>query len=151
MQPTLEQTIAFAALQHEGQTDKAGSPYILHPLRVLNNLGHGATLSEQLAAVLHDVVEDCAVTLGELRRMGYAAEVIEAVDALTKRPEEVADYEAAIRPLAGNPIARRVKIADLTDNLDLRRIAELSKKDRARLVKYEWARNYLCQLESATI
>ena len=147
MQPTLEQTIAFAALQHEGQVDKAGAPYILHPLRVLNNLGREATLAAQMAAILHDVVEDCAVTLDELRRMGYPSEVVEAVDALTKRPEEMADYEAAIRRLSSNPIARRVKISDLTDNLDLTRIPKPTGKDRARLTKYEWARKFLTEIK----
>ena len=141
-------SIAFAATRHRGQVDKAGAPYILHPLRVMFNLGPYASEPERMAALLHDVVEDCDVSLDDLRALGYPAIVVEAVEALTKRPHEQDDYEAAIERVARNAIARRVKIADLTDNLDLSRIAAPTEKDRSRLEKYRRAREYLLSLET---
>lgn len=146
--PTLEDAISLAALKHKGQTDKAGAPYILHPLRVMANLGREASETERIAAVLHDVVEDCEVSSANLREIGFGEEVVEAVEALTKRGDEKSDYMKAIRRVAGNPVARRVKIADLTDNLDVSRIANPTEKDGARLEKYRAAREFLLELEN---
>lgn len=143
----LEDALIFSAQKHRGQVDKAGAPYILHPLRVMNFLGQNATESERIAALLHDVVEDCEVSLEDLRAMGFADEVIEAVDALTKRDDEKDDYMRAIRRVAQNPIARRVKIGDLTDNMDLSRISNPSENDRARLEKYRGAREFLQKIK----
>ena len=81
---TLEDTLIFAANAHRGQTDKAGQPYILHPLRVLNNLGLNAPLEHQMAALLHDVMEDCGVTRQMLKDQGFPEAVIVAVEHLTK-------------------------------------------------------------------
>jgi len=75
---TLERAIAIAAAAHAGQVDKAGQPYILHPLRVMLRV---ATEHERIAAVLHDVVEDTDVTLHTLAAEGFAPEVIAAVEA----------------------------------------------------------------------
>jgi (p)ppGpp synthase/HD superfamily hydrolase len=143
MSATLEDAIALAADRHRGQRDKSGAPYILHPLRVMLGLGATATPEERMAAVLHDVVEDCDVTLDELRRLGFSAAVVAAVDGLTKRPEEETDYMAAIRRAAANPVARRVKMADLTDNLDLSRISSPTEKDFSRLERYRKALDFL--------
>jgi guanosine-3',5'-bis(diphosphate) 3'-pyrophosphohydrolase len=128
---TLEQAIEIAARAHAGQVDKAGAPYVLHPLRVMLSV---KTPHEQMAAVLHDVVEDTPVTLEDLRAQGFPQEVLEAVEALTKRKGETR-LEAA-RRAARNPIARVVKLADVTDNLDLGRISHPSEKDYARLKEY---------------
>jgi (p)ppGpp synthase/HD superfamily hydrolase len=147
MKPTLEDAIILAATKHRGQIDKAGSPYLLHPLRVMFNLGPTATEEERMAALLHDIVEDTDVTFEDLRATGYPEAVIEAVQHLTKRPEEENDYEAAIRRVALNPIARKVKLADLQDNLDLTRIASPTAKDHARVEKYRKAREYLLATE----
>jgi (p)ppGpp synthase/HD superfamily hydrolase len=135
---TLERAIAIAALAHKGQVDKAGAPYVLHPLRMMLAV---KTPEARIAAVLHDVVEDTAVTLEELKGEGFPASVLEAVDALTKREGE--DYEAFIRRVAPNPIAREVKLADLRDNSDLSRIAEPTERDRERIRKYQRAIAYL--------
>jgi (p)ppGpp synthase/HD superfamily hydrolase len=99
------------------------------------------TPEARMAAVLHDVVEDTTVTLDELRAEGFPASVLEAVEALTKREGE--DYEAFIRRVAPNPIAREVKLADLRDNSDLSRIAEPTERDRERIRKYQRAIAYL--------
>ena len=143
MKPTLEDALIFAAQKHRGVPDKAGAPYILHPLRVMGNLGQNASENERIAALLHDVVEDCGVSLEDLRAMGYDEEVVVAVDALTKRADEKNDYMKAIRRVAQNRIARRVKIGDLTDNMDLERIADPSEKDRERVEKYRVAHAFL--------
>jgi (p)ppGpp synthase/HD superfamily hydrolase len=141
MAGTLERAIAIAAAAHEGQVDKAGAPYILHPLRMMLAVTAPET---RMAAVLHDVVEDGDVTLAQLGAEGFPASVVEAVDALTKRDGE--DYEAFIRRVAPIPIAREVKLADLLDNSDLSRIADPTKQDRARIEKYRRAMEYLRSL-----
>ncbi len=143
MKPSLEETLLFAVQKHHGQRDKAGQPYIFHPIRVMENLGKDATESERMAALLHDIVEDCDVSLGDLSALGYPDEVVEAIALLTKNEEGQRDYQKAIERVAPNPIARRVKIADLTDNLRLDRIPHPTLKDEARLEKYLAAKAYL--------
>ncbi len=129
--PTLEDAIALAVASHRGQTDKAGQPYVLHPLRVMLRVdGEHA----RMAAVLHDVVEDCGVTLDALRAQGYPEEVVSAVDALTKREGE--SYEQFVDRASAHPVARRVKLADVEDNMDIRRLRDVTEKDRARLARY---------------
>ena len=128
---TLEDAILLAVEAHRGQVDKVGQPYILHELRVMFSLD---SEKEKIVGVLHDVVEDTKYTLDDLRGMGYAEDVLAALDCLTKREGE--RYEAFIERIKQNPIARRVKIADLQDNLDLTRLAEITQKDVERLKKY---------------
>jgi (p)ppGpp synthase/HD superfamily hydrolase len=136
---TLERAIAIAAKAHEGKVDKAGAPYILHPLRVMLKL---ETTQERIAAVLHDVVEDCDdVSLDYLRNEGFPDEVIDAVDAVTMRTGEY--YDNFVRRAAHNPIGRRVKLADLEDSCDLSRIANPTNKDFERLEKYKRAIQYI--------
>jgi (p)ppGpp synthase/HD superfamily hydrolase len=110
--PTLEDAIALACRAHQGQLDKNGQPYILHVLRVM--LGQNDPVARMVAA-LHDVVEDSPTTFDDLRATGYSAEIVAAVDALTRRPEE--SYDEMISRVAANPLARRVKLADLEDNM----------------------------------
>jgi (p)ppGpp synthase/HD superfamily hydrolase len=133
--PTLEDAIALAVEAHRGQRDKTGQPYILHALRVMLRL---ETEHEQMAGVLHDVVEDTPHTLEDLRRLGYPDAVVEAADCLTRRGDET--YEQFVERAIANPIARRVKLADIEDNMDVRRIGEISEKDRERLNRYIQAR-----------
>ncbi|WP_135477346.1 HD domain-containing protein [Candidatus Chloroploca mongolica] len=135
---TLERAIELAASAHAGQVDKAGQPYILHPLRVMLRM---STAHERMAAVLHDVVEDTQVTLEQLRSEGFPAEVVSAVAALTKRVGE-SRLEAAARA-AADPVARAVKLADNAENMDLSRIAEPTEKDYARLEEYKKVRAIL--------
>lgn len=135
--PTLEDAIALAVEIHRGQKDKYGRPYILHPLRVMFRL-EGETA--QMAGVLHDVVEDSHLTLDDLRQMGYPEAVLAAVDGVTRREGET--YQAFVARSGQHPVARQVKLADLEDNMDLRRLpAELSDRDVARLRRYRraWA------------
>ncbi len=137
----LEKAIAIAIDAHAGQTDKAGAPYVLHPLRIMLRM---ETDDEMMAAVLHDVVEDADDwTLDRLLVEGIPSDVVEAVKFLTKRPEEENDYPAFIARASRNPIARRVKLADLEDNMDLGRIAHPVEKDFVRVEKYRRAHAYL--------
>ncbi len=131
---TLEEAIIIAARAHRGMVDKGGAPYILHPLRMMLRL---KTPAERIAAVLHDVVEDSDWTLDDLRAAGFSEEIVAAVDHLTRRAGE--PYMAFIRRAAAHPVARRVKMADLEDNLDRTRLATITPRDEARLAKYERA------------
>lgn len=135
---TLENAITLAATAHAGQVDKAGQPYILHPLRVMLQVSEP---HERMAAALHDVVEDTEVSLEALREQGFPLEVVEAVGTLTKRDGETR-LQAAKRAGA-NPIARMVKIADVSDNLDTRRLKKLTPEDKARLQEYREVLSYL--------
>ena len=135
--PTLEDAIALAVEAHKGQRDKAGQTYILHPLRVMMRL---ETEAERMAAILHDVVEDTPYTLERLRELGYPQEVLFALECLTKREGE--SYEAFIERVRPHPLARRVKLADLEDNMDVRRLVAVGPKEAERLARYRaaWAR-----------
>ena len=140
---TLERAIALAAEKHAGQLDKAKAPYILHPIRVMLGV---ETLDEKMAAVLHDVVEDTDVTLADLVAAGFPPAVVRAVDALTKRKGE--DYMDFVRRAAADPVARRVKLADLADNMDLSRLPHPAEEDHVRIEKYRRARALLLDTES---
>jgi hypothetical protein len=139
----LERAIAIAVQAHAGQRDKAGRPYILHPLRVMSAL---STDDERIVGVLHDVVEDSqdrpdGWTFARLRAEGFSAAIIEALDSVTRRTIDGAmeDYFDFVRRAGANPIGRHVKIADLRDNSDLSRIAAPTAADHARLEKYRRA------------
>ncbi|VVP01640.1 hypothetical protein PS903_02811 [Pseudomonas fluorescens] len=134
MTQTLERAIAIAANAHEGQVDKGGSPYILHLLRVMLRVN---TLEERIVAVLHDVVEDCGISLDDLRQEGFSETVLEAIASVTKVPGET--YEAFVERAALNPVGRVVKLADLEENSDLSRIEQPSWDDLERIEKYRRA------------
>lgn len=140
---TLEDTLIFATIAHRGQVDKAGKPYILHPLRVMNNLGLNAPLEHQMAALLHDTMEDCGVTRERLEKQGFPESVIVAVEHLTKNAEGEADYDKAIDRVLLNPIAIKVKLADLADNMDMKRLTNPTDYELKRLAKYEAAKKRL--------
>ena len=121
----LERAIEIAVEAHKGQIDKGGSPYILHPLRVMGNVDGE---SEKIVAVLHDVVEDSNWTFEALLAEGFSIEVIEALKSVTKNSDNE-DYDSFIQRAIGNPIGRKVKIADIRDNLDVTRIPDIGEKD----------------------
>jgi GTP diphosphokinase / guanosine-3',5'-bis(diphosphate) 3'-diphosphatase len=139
---TLERAIAIAATAHAGQLDKARQAYILHPLRVMLRVDSN---DQRIAAVLHDVVEDTDVSMDQLVSEGFSEAVLAAVEALTKRPGETR-LQAAARA-AINPIARRVKLADNAENMDLSRITRPTEKDFARLKEYQQVRALLLSHE----
>ena len=129
---TLERAIEIATEAHRGQLDKAGNEYIGHPLRVM---AMGKTTEEKIVGVLHDVVEDSAWTFEQLVAEGFSVEVIEALRCVTKL-SETEPYDKFIARIKHNPLAVAVKLNDLTDNMDIRRLPYLSDKDVKRLKKY---------------
>jgi (p)ppGpp synthase/HD superfamily hydrolase len=131
---TLGKAIAIAAQAHQDQYDKAGTPYILHPLRLMLRM---SSETEMMAAILHDVVEDTEWTLAKLRQAGFAEEIVQAVECLTHRGHET--YDEFIARVSTNVIASKVKLADLEDNMDMRRLCTLTEKDTERLHKYHRA------------
>ena len=145
----LERAIEIAMDAHRGQLDKGGSPYILHPLRVMLAM---KTNEERAVAVLHDVVEDGASKgwdFARIEREGFSAVVVEALRAVTKLPGEENDYSAFITRAMQNPTGRRVKLADLRDNSDVNRLGEITPLDLARLEKYRLAIERIERFESA--
>lgn len=129
---TLPRAIEIATEAHKGQFDKAGNEYIGHPLRVMEM---GRTEDERIVGVLHDLVEDTDWTFEMLEAEGFAPEIIAALKCVTKLSENE-NYDAFIERVRKNPLATAVKINDLTDNMDIRRLPYLSDKDVKRLKKY---------------
>lgn len=136
MNHLLEKAIALAVEAHAGEVDKAGQAYILHPLRLMLQMD---TPEEMMTAVLHDIIEDTAVTLQQLRELGLPESVLTALALLTHNTATTS-YETYIAAIKTNPLARRVKLADLAHNMDIRRLPpNLSLKDYGRLEKYRLA------------
>lgn len=119
---------------HCGKTDKSDQPYILHPLRLMLKF---EDKNLQIVALLHDVVEDSNYMLQNLEELGFSKEIVEAIDCLTKRPHE--SYEDFIDRIATNAFARLVKIEDIKDNLNLKRLDSLNRIDLERIEKYHRA------------
>ena len=128
----LDRAKAIATSVHEGQVDKAGKPYIEHPMRVMNM---GKTVEEKIAGVLHDVVEDSDWTFEMLEKEGIPKDVMDALRCVTKLSEDE-DYDHFIERVKTNPLAVKVKLNDLKANMDITRLGEVTEKDLARLNKY---------------
>ncbi len=127
----LEKALLIAVQAHAGQMDKADMPYILHPLRVMMKM---SSVLEMIVAILHDVIEDSDWTIEQLRAEGFGEDILMALDLLTKRKCE--EYEEFILRAKQNELSRKVKLADLEDNMDMKRMTKLEQKDIERLEKY---------------
>jgi (p)ppGpp synthase/HD superfamily hydrolase len=136
----LERAIEIAVAAHAGQCDKNGDPYILHPLRMMTR---ARTMEEKIVAVLHDVVEDSAWTLTQLRAEDFPREVIRAVGCLTKKEGE--EYDVFVERAISHPLAKAVKILDLEDNMNVMRLKEVDGKAAKRLAKYLRAWRHITQ------
>ena len=123
--------LQIAIRAHEGQKDKSGRNYIMHPIRVAERC---KSSKAKIVALLHDTIEDTTVTTDYLREQGFPEEIIEGVLSVTKREGET--YEDFVRRAAQNTIGKEVKMADLEDNMDIRRLKEITDKDVERLRKY---------------
>ena len=130
--------LELAVEKHKNQTDKAGNPYILHPLHVMENVN---SKEGKIVAILHDIIEDTDVTEDYLLKIGLSKRIIDAVVALTR--SEDMDYQEYIKNLSSNPLAKEVKLADLEHNMDLKRLPTLEEKDLERNRKYQIAYHYL--------
>jgi len=137
--PEFERALALAAIHHSGVLDKGGEPYILHVLRVML---HMKTEEERITALLHDLLEDTALTAEDLLESGFSSAIVDSVLLLTRSEEE--NYEEYIRRVAEDPLSRRVKLSDLKDNQNRERLPEpIRAEDRRRLEKYRAAEVYL--------
>jgi (p)ppGpp synthase/HD superfamily hydrolase len=134
----LDKALQIAIKVHQHQKDRHGKYYILHPIRVMIRVD---SEEEQIVAILHDVVEDSEWSIEMLRKEGFSENILEAIDCLTKKDGE--DYMDYINRNRENHIARQVKIADLEDNMDMRRIQNFSNADVIRMKKYQTAWRYL--------
>jgi len=135
----LEQAISIASLAHEGQLDKGGELYILHPLRVMMKLKDNDL---RIIAVLHDVIEDCSLTLDSLvSEYGVPFGLSRIVDILSRKEGE--SYDEYIERISKNYKALKVKLADLEDNMDLNRINNPTQNYYDRVAKYTKAREKL--------
>jgi (p)ppGpp synthase/HD superfamily hydrolase len=134
----IDTALEIAIQAHSGQKDKAGKPYILHPLRLMHQCD---TDEEKIVALLHDVVEDSGVTLEMLRESGFPSNIVEAIGCLTKSNGEL--YAVFIQRISVNKLATKVKIKDIGDNLDVGRLESLSENDLERIKKYHESLKFL--------
>jgi (p)ppGpp synthase/HD superfamily hydrolase len=136
MHKLLTKAILIATDAHTGQTDKAGQPYILHPLRVMAKLD---TIEEKIVGILHDVIEaNTDVSLDTFREEGFPTTIIMALDCLTHRKDEL--YDAYIKRVLTSQVASRVKVEDLKDNMDVTRLPTyFTENDAMRTAKYKRA------------
>ena len=115
----LERAIQIAVEAHAGVKDRGGKAYILHPLSVMMRVESDA---EKIVAVLHDVIEDTDWTFDDLNEEGFSQEIIDALKSVTKTSDEE-DYDQFVLRAQKNEIGRKVKIADIKENLDVTRLA----------------------------
>lgn len=144
MGANLERAIQIATEAHEGQKRFDGSPYIEHPLRVMETVKiQGHSERTQIVGVLHDVVEDSTWTFEDLEREGFDNRIINPLELLTRAEGE--DYELYVQRLSVNACARAVKKADLFDNLDLTGLDNPSKRNIVKIEKYGKSLLYLAR------
>lgn len=124
-------TLRIAIRAHEGQRDKSGREYVTHPIRVAERCKDPRA---KIVALLHDTIEDTDVTTEYLRSQGFPEEIIDGILSVTKQEGE--NYEDFVLRAARNPLGKEVKQADLEDNMDIRRLKEITDEDVARLRKY---------------
>ena len=132
MDQLLAKAVTIALEAHKDATDKAGMPYAGHIMRVMQA---GRTNDEKIVGVLHDLVEDTDWTFDQLLEEGFPQHIVDALRCVTKISDDE-PYEEFIKRVKTNPLAVAVKINDLTDNMDIRRLSELTDKDVQRLRKY---------------
>ena len=132
--PLTKKALAMCFEAHRDQVDKSGLPYVFHPFHLAEQMDDEASVC---VALLHDVMEDTDYTVDDIRVLGMPAAVIEALLLLTHDASEpYLDYVARV---ARNPLAAKVKRADLRHNSDLSRLDEVTDLDRARVRKYQKA------------
>ena len=132
--PEFTKALQIAADAHQGQKDRFGQPFILHPIRVMLRMDPSCK-DELTVALLHDVVEKSSLSLIDLGEAGFSQAILDAVELLTKRPEE--PYLEYIRRLRGNVLAVAVKRADLEDHLEALRMRGLLDGDPERKARYD--------------
>lgn len=119
---------------HKDQRDKSGLPYVFHPFHLAEQMKDE---DSTIVALLHDVVEDSSYTLEDLREQGFREAVLDALRLMTHDPD--VPYMAYVAQIKKNPIAKKVKLADLRHNSDISRLDAPTEKDRERVEKYREA------------
>ena len=137
--PNTRKAMILAYNAHLGQFDKSGIPYILHPIHVAEQM---ETEEECIVAILHDTVEDTNVTFKQLEKE-FSKEIIKALKLLTH--DKSVPYMDYVMKIKSNPIAKKVKLADLKHNSDETRLDVLTLKDKERNEKYKKAIEYLSE------
>jgi (p)ppGpp synthase/HD superfamily hydrolase len=127
----LERALQIAVQAHAGQKDRNGEPYIFHPIRVMTRC---TSPDARIVALLHDVVEDTPMTFEQISAAGFSPRILSVLRLVTHAPE--VSYEDYIATIATDPTATEVKIADLEDNSDIRRLQQADDKTMARVRKY---------------
>lgn len=137
-----DRALKIAIQAHRGQKDKSGREYVMHPIRVAERC---KSPRAKIVALLHDTLEDTDVTVEYLRSKGFPEEIVIGVLSVTKQEGET--YDDFVKRASADVIGREVKIADLEDNMDIRRLKVIKDDDVVRLRKYLHAWQYLIQLE----
>jgi (p)ppGpp synthase/HD superfamily hydrolase len=140
----LEKALQIAVRAHAGQKDKNGAPYIFHSIRVMTRC---ASPDAKIVALLHDVVEDTDVTFEELEKEGFSDRILAALMLVTRSDDET--YEEFVERTTQDAIAIEVKIADLEDNSDIRRLSEVDEKTMERFKRYLAAYKKLTAIRDA--
>ena len=128
----LQRAIQIATEAHKNQYDRYGAPFLEHVTRVMNA---GKTEDEKIVGVLHDIIEKTGWDLKKLQMEGFRKNIIEAVRCLSKTSDKE-DYELLIERVKTNTLAVKVKLNDLTDNMDIKRMKEFKQEDLERFNKY---------------
>lgn len=134
----LSLAIKVATEAHEGQLDKGGNPYILHPQAVAASLDN---TENKIVAYLHDVIEDTDVTLDKLEKLGFTYRIVNSVRILTKSKD--VSYDDYLKSVKKDSNAWHVKMADIKHNMDISRIPNPTAKDFSRIEKYKKALAFL--------
>lgn len=133
-----DKALRIAIRAHEGQKDRSGKEYIMHPIRVSERC---VTMQAKIVALLHDTIEDTDITPDDLLSEGFPQTIVDGVLSVTRREDET--YEEFVRRSEQNAIGKEVKLADLEDNMDIRRLNDITEEDVQRLRKYHKAWRYL--------
>lgn len=132
--PMTKKAMKLCFSAHRDQVDKSGLPYVFHPFHLAEQMEDEDTT---IVALLHDVVEDTEITFADLAQMGFSQQVIGAIQAMTHA--EGVPYLEYVDQIKDNPIARRVKLADLRHNSDLSQLDQVDEKALERVKKYQAA------------
>lgn len=133
----LDRAIALASEKFIGVQDKSAKPYILHCLEVMNNVKKYNDVELQIAAVLHDIVEDTDITFDNLEELGYSPRVIKIIKHVTR--EDCVSYDDEIARICNDQDSIKVKMADLEHNSSILRLKGIRQKDLERIQKYHRA------------
>ncbi len=138
----LKVAIDLANKYHYGQVDKGGLPYVLHPLYVMVQVDG---VKAKIVAILHDILEDTPIIVDDLINYGFDLNIVDAIVSITKIDGE--SYSDYLKRVKDNELARIVKLADLSHNMDISRLSNPTKKDYKRVEKYKKAYEYLINFE----